>query len=73
MKVLSTTNLSDYGNDCYINRSVSLVECFGMYRVILAEKVSGWCPSAEIYCPYETTCDFKKAKSMYKKAGGKFE
>lgn len=73
MKVLFTTDISSYGNDCYIDESVSLVECFGMYTVVVAEKVSGWSPSTRIYCLPETTCDFEKAKSMYKEAGGKFE
>ena len=73
MTVLFTTNIGDYGNDCYIDRSVNLVECFGMYTVVMAEKVSGWCPSYKIYCCSEVTCDYDKAKFMYKEAGGKFE
>ena len=73
MKVLFTTDISSYGNDCYINESVSLVECFGMYAVVMAEKVSGWYPSSKIYCLTETTSNFEEAKSMFKEAGGKFE
>ena len=72
MKVLFTTDLSDYGNDCYINSSVSLVECFGMYTVIIAENVTGWAQSHKIFCSSETTCDYDRAKFMYKESGGKF-
>ena len=39
MKVISTTDLSGEGNDCYIYKSVSLVEAFSMYTVIEAEKI----------------------------------
>jgi hypothetical protein len=73
MKVIFTTNLSDYGNDCYINKQVSLVECFGMYTVIIAEKVSGWTNSHKFYCRSEATCDFDRAKFMFKESGGRFE
>ena len=38
MKIISTTDLSREGNDCYIYESVSLVEAFGMYTVIVAKK-----------------------------------
>lgn len=73
MKVIFTTNLSDYGNDFYINRQISLAECFGMYAVIIAEKVSGWSKSNKIYCLSEVTCDFDRAKFLFKAAGGKLE
>lgn len=70
MRVLSTTNLSDYGNDCYINKSVSLVEAFGMYNILTAEKIVGWCSRDNMYLKSDTTCDFEKAKYMYKQSGG---
>jgi hypothetical protein len=44
-----------------------------MYTVVVAEKISGWSPSARIYCLTETTSNFEEAKSMFKEAGGKFE
>ena len=72
MKVLFTTDISSYGNDCYINMAVSLVECFGMYAIVVAEKVNGWSPSNKIYSLQETTCDFDRAKAMFKEVGGKF-
>lgn len=73
MKVIFTTNLSDCGNDCYIDREVSLVKCFSMYAVIIAESVSGWAKSNKIYCLSEVTCDFDRAKFLFKEACGKFE
>ena len=73
MRVISTTDLSDYGNDCYIHKSVSLVEDFGMYNILTAEKVVGWCEREQMYLKADTTCNFDKAKWMYKQAGGILE
>lgn len=72
MKVISTTDLSREGNDCYIYESVSLVEAFGMHTVIVAKKICGWWDTREIYCKEQTT-DLDKAKYMYMKAGGILE
>ena len=72
MKVISTTDLSREGNDCYIYESVSLVEVFGMYTVIVSKKISGWWDTKEIYCK-DTTSDLDIAKQMYMKAGGILE
>ena len=73
MKVISTTYLSNYGNDCYIHKSVSLVEDFGMYNILTAEKVVGWREREQMYLEADTTCNFDKAKLMYKQAGGILE
>ena len=70
MKIISTTDLSREGNDCYIYESVSLIEAFGMYKVITAEKTVGWFDNKQIYTSSNLTCDFDEAKFMYKKAGG---
>lgn len=48
MEIISTTNLSRYGNDCYIEESVSLVEQFNLYAVIRFYKVSGWSDREEV-------------------------
>jgi hypothetical protein len=48
MNVISSTNLSRYGNDCYIEESVSLVEQFDLYAVIRFYKVSGWLDHEEV-------------------------
>ena len=73
MRVISTTDLSDYGNDCYIHKSVSLVEDFGMYNILIAEKVIGWYEIEQMYLMVDTTCNFDKAKYIYKQAGGILE
>ena len=73
MKVISTTNLSREGNDCYIYQSVSLIEAFGMYTVIVADRTTGWCDRKTIYCQSEVTTDFNKARLMYKQVGGILE
>lgn len=70
MKVISTTDLSGVGNDCYIYKSVSLIEEFGMYNILTAEKVIGWSEVKRMYLMAENTCDFDRAKFMYKNAGG---
>jgi hypothetical protein len=72
MKVISTTDLSREGNDCYIYQSISLVEAFGMYTVIDAEKVIGSWDKRDISCTH-TTSDLDIAKHMYMKAGGILE
>ena len=69
MKIVSTTDLSDYGNDCYINKSVTLIEEFGMYTVITCKRVTGWSTYEDIYCTSPTT-DVYKAQLLYKEAGG---
>jgi hypothetical protein len=48
MKVISTTQLSRPGNDCYIDEEVSLVEQFDLYAVIRFYKVSGWSDHEEV-------------------------
>ena len=73
MKVISTTDLSHEGNDCYIYKSVNLVEAFGMYTIITAQKIVGWNSSKQIYSKATVTCDLDEAKYMYKQCGGIFE
>lgn len=73
MKVISTTDLSREGNDCYIYQSISLVEAFGMYTVIIAEKIDGWGNSESNIYYKDTTNDLDIAKHMYMKAGGILE
>lgn len=71
MKIISTTDLSREGNDCYIYESVSLVEMYGMYTVIIAKRISGWCANEEINCM--NPIDLYEAKRMYKQYGGILE
>jgi hypothetical protein len=55
MEVISTTDCSRYGNDCYIEESYSLVEQFGIYAVIRFYKVSGWSDREEVDVLITTT------------------
>ena len=73
MKVISTTDLSHSGNDCYIYKSVSLIEEFGMYNILTVEKTVGWFDDKKMYLKSDITCDLDKAKYMYKKCGGILE
>ena len=71
MKIISTTGLSTHGNDNYNYKSVTLIEEFGMYNILTVEKVIGPCgDKEEMYLTGNTTCNFDKAKYMYKQAGG---
>ena len=71
MRIIHTTDLSKEGNDCYIYKSVSLIEEFSMYTTLTAEKYVGWSDRKDIYVKYNPTCDYDKAKFEYKRAGGK--
>ena len=72
MRVLSTTDISRPGNDCYIYESVSLVEQFGIYSVINILKVTGWAEREEtlVLC---ATKDVDEAKKVYKNVGGEYQ
>ena len=67
MEVISTTNLSRYGNDCYIEESVSLVEQFDLYAVIRFYKVSGWSEHEEVSVLI-TTSNKSEAGKKYKES-----
>lgn len=69
MNIISSTDISREGNDCYIYESVSLVEQFGIYSVINFLKVTGWAEREEVHVLC-TTVDRKKAKKVYKEIGG---
>ena len=69
MRIISTTDLSREGNDCYIYESVSLVEQFGVYAVITCQRVTGWAEREGMYV-FDSTTDLDSAKEVYKKYGG---
>jgi hypothetical protein len=72
MKVISTTDISREGNDCYIYESVTLAKQFGLYSVINFLSVTGWAERKEVrvLC---TTEDLAEAKSIYKSVGGVYQ
>ncbi len=71
MKVISTTDLSRSGNDCYIYESVSLVEQFELFSVIRYWRVVGWSDREEVSILY-TSLSRSTATEKYKSYGGRF-
>lgn len=72
MRVISTTDISRPGNDCYIYETISLVEQFGLYAVINFYKVTGWAEREEVHM-LKHTSDFDEAKKVYQFYGGILE
>jgi hypothetical protein len=71
MKVISTTDLSRPGNDCYIYESVSLVEQFELFSVIRYWRVVGWSDREEVSVLY-TSLSRSTATEKYISYGGRF-
>ena len=72
MRIISTTDISREGNDCYINESISLVEQFGIYIVLNFYKVHGWSEREEVNVLKHTN-DIEEAKKAYAFFGGKLD
>ena len=72
MKVISTTDKSRYGNDCYIKETVSLVEQFDMYAIIVFRKVTGWFENEDVFVK-DVTTDYNVAVAKYEDCGGILE
>lgn len=70
MNVISTTDLSRPGNDCYIYESVSLVEQFELFSVIRYWRVTGWSDQEEVSVLY-TSLSRSSTTERYKSYGGK--
>ena len=71
MRVISTTDLSIDGNDCYTYESVSLVEQFNLYAVINFYRVIGWRDERDEAFVLCVTPDKDKAIKAYQLHGGK--
>lgn len=71
MKTLYTTDLSRSGNDCYFEETVSLIEQFDIYAILVCRKITGWLPEETIYV-HQSTTNLKEALEAYEKLGGKF-
>lgn len=70
MKVLGYLDKSSYGNDCYINESYSLCECFGIYFILKVWKVSGWCDDEQIYTVTDPSDNINIVMKKWKELGG---
>ena len=65
MNIITTKDTSRSGNDCYIYESVSLVEQFGIYAIIVCQKITGWAEDENIFIEH-TTSDKSSAMKYYK-------
>lgn len=72
MRIISTTDISREGNDCYIHEIISLVEQLGIYAVVNFYKVSGWAEREDVSVMKYTT-DLNEAKKAYQYYGGILE
>lgn len=70
MKVLGYLDKSRYGNDCYINESYSLCECFGIYFILKVYKVSGWSDIEEIYTVTDPSDTINTVMKKWEELGG---
>lgn len=70
MRVISTTDLSREGNDCYSQESISLVEQFGIYAIIKYLRVPGWPDKEQVEVIF--SCDkCGEAVEKYDSLGGR--
>ena len=72
MNVISKTENSREGNDCWINESLYLCEEYDMYFVLKVTKISGWPDHKDISVIGEATESKSRAIRDYKKAGGRY-
>jgi hypothetical protein len=71
MKIISTTDISREGNDCYIRETVTLIEELGLYAVMRAKKImASYSDFRDIYFCSDITTDIDLAKRYYREAGG---
>lgn len=65
MEIISTTDVSREGNDCYLEQSFTLVKQFGVYAVIFISRAGGWASHEEVRVLIATT-DADEARKLYK-------
>ena len=64
MKVIFTKDTSRCGNDCYIYETVSMIEQFGMYAIIICQKITGWAEREDIFVA-QTATNYDTAVKMF--------
>ena len=69
MEILATTDTSHAGNDCYINSSVTLVEQFGVFAVIVMDKTTGWFERSEVNVVCQTSSPHDAIAAFVKYGG----
>jgi hypothetical protein len=65
MRIVERTDISRPGNDCFINESVSIIEEFGIYSILISQKVVGWFDREVMYIA-DTSSDYEKIEAKYK-------
>ena len=65
MEILSTTDVSREGNDCYLQQSYTLIKQFGVYAVIFISRASGWASHETVEVLISTT-NADEARKLYK-------
>lgn len=72
MKVIASTTVEERKNDCYSEKSISLVEVLEMYMILIEEKIDGQNNVNFQFYP-NATYNLMEALTMYKQAGGYLE
>ena len=72
MRIISTTDLSHEVNGTHVYKSVSLIEEFGIYNILIVEKKVGQMMGNKVYLKADNTCDLDVAKYFYRQEGGIF-
>ena len=72
MKVIATTDVSRYVNDCYINETITLIEFCGKYAIIECTNITGWFEDKSINIVCETD-NYYEAVAFYKRNNGILE
>ena len=72
MKVIAITDVSRFGNDCYINQTITLIEFCGIYAIIECTNITGWFEDKSINVVYETE-NYDEAIEFYKRNKGILE
>lgn len=73
LKIISTTDLSREGTDCYIYETVTLVQELEVYFVVRVKKIVGWAAYESATIDYYPTKDINQAIKDYKAQGGVYE
>ena len=65
MRIVERTDISRPGNDCFINESVSIIEEFGIYSILISNRIVGWFDREVMYIT-DTSSDYEKIEAKYK-------
>lgn len=71
MRIISTTDLSREGNDCFILESISLIEQFNIYAVIKCFKINSSYSTIENFEVVFSSSNCGEAVEKYDRMGGK--